>query len=317
MKIGFVVLNYINFHDTIKCIESLCLKLNESLREKADQSHIFIIDNKSPNESWEELNYAIKKISHDNITIHTYLSKTNLGFGGGNNIGLEILFNQMKCDFVFIVNNDTTIQKIALSDLSIMLKENGPICIGANIQERGNGDKLMYGGARFLPWSFQSKPVFFKSIFPCGAKLKFFYISGAFMGFNRRLYEMTGGFKTNYFLYFEELEMFYRAKKISGEWLPVRVLDSWKINHSLGGSTGNTKNRAAKSPVSEFYSARARLLFAHDHLITFLPIALIYNFLLILDRCRHGNFISVKSIFFGSVDGILRKTGINPKISTY
>lgn len=96
MKIGIIILNYLNYWDTIECIESL---EKDTYLEK----RIIVVDNGSLNESWNMLSER-----YDNQN-HIYLLKTekNEGFARGNNKGIEYARNELDCEFVLLVNNDT------------------------------------------------------------------------------------------------------------------------------------------------------------------------------------------------------------------
>lgn len=96
-KIGVIILNYLNFNDTIECIESLKID-NYSNKE------VIIVDNGSTNESWNILYNKYK-----NTDIHLIKSETNEGFARGNNIGIKYARNTLDCKFVLLINNDTII----------------------------------------------------------------------------------------------------------------------------------------------------------------------------------------------------------------
>lgn len=97
--VAFVILHYLSINDTIRCIESI-----QNLKHK--QFKIIVVDNNSPNESGREL---IKKY-RDNEAIKIILNDKNYGFSGGNNIGCRYAINNVKPDFICVINNDTYIK---------------------------------------------------------------------------------------------------------------------------------------------------------------------------------------------------------------
>lgn len=101
MHISFVILHYITLDDTIECIQSI----KENIDYK-DYS-IVVVDNGSPNNSGGEL---IKKYSGDE-KVNIVLSKENLGFAKGNNIGFTYAKHEKKADFIVMINNDTIIEQ--------------------------------------------------------------------------------------------------------------------------------------------------------------------------------------------------------------
>lgn len=94
---SFVILNYITTEDTINCVNSI--------REKCNgyNYHIVIVDNASPNNSGNKL----VKLYNDNPLVEVILSKTNLGFARGNNLGFMFAKNNLNSDFIILCNSDT------------------------------------------------------------------------------------------------------------------------------------------------------------------------------------------------------------------
>lgn len=96
-KICFVILHYITKNETIKCIESIIDRID------TDNYEIVVVDNKSTNNSGIEL---IEKYKN-NGKIHILRNKENLGFAKGNNEGIRYVKNNLKSDFIVVMNNDT------------------------------------------------------------------------------------------------------------------------------------------------------------------------------------------------------------------
>ncbi|TCL36081.1 GT2 family glycosyltransferase [Anaerospora hongkongensis] len=95
-KVAIVILNYLNYKDTIECVESIII-------DKYQNKEIVIVDNGSPNESRVKLQERF----HTNNGIHLLIHDKNDGFARGNNIGIRYATDVLKCEFVLVVNNDT------------------------------------------------------------------------------------------------------------------------------------------------------------------------------------------------------------------
>lgn len=93
-KLGIVVLNYQNYIDTIKCVNSI-------LNQKNILLEIVIVDNGSNNNSFTELQKAFKNINN----IKIIKSKNNLGYANGNNLGIDFLYSKGHRN-IFIANSD-------------------------------------------------------------------------------------------------------------------------------------------------------------------------------------------------------------------
>lgn len=95
MDIGIVILNYLNWTDTVECIESLKEQTNQNFE-------IVVVDNASSNESYLELSSLYGK----NERIHLLQTEENLGFAKGNNAGIIYCKKILKLSTVLVINND-------------------------------------------------------------------------------------------------------------------------------------------------------------------------------------------------------------------
>lgn len=124
-----VVLNYLNYWDTIECVDSLKLLTD-------DIHGIVIVDNGSTNESVK----VLRDYYTGNGLVNILSLKKNVGFARGNNAGIEYARRKWYAGFILVLNNDTKIldkdyisklknvydEKTAVIGSSIMLK-NGSI----------------------------------------------------------------------------------------------------------------------------------------------------------------------------------------------
>lgn len=95
-KIAVVILNYLNYKDTIECVESM-LKMDYPI------CGAVIVDNASRNGSYE----ILKRKYENNNQIQVVANSRNQGYARGNNLGIKYARNKWKAEFVLIVNNDT------------------------------------------------------------------------------------------------------------------------------------------------------------------------------------------------------------------
>jgi len=95
-KVAIIVLNYLNYKDTIECVESIPV-------DQYPAKEIIIVDNGSINDSRDRLEEKYKNCDG----IHLVFSDQNGGFARGNNLGICYATNILGCSFVLLVNNDT------------------------------------------------------------------------------------------------------------------------------------------------------------------------------------------------------------------
>lgn len=94
--ICFVILHYQAVDETEKCVESILINTK-------GEKKIIIVDNASPNQSGK---FLIEKYKNDNDVIKVILSKENVGFAKGNNVGYKAA-KEYSPDYIVVLNSDT------------------------------------------------------------------------------------------------------------------------------------------------------------------------------------------------------------------
>lgn len=124
-NISIVILNYLNYKDTIDCVNSI-------LEVKYRINKIVIVDNGSTNKSYDIL---VDEFKDKSELVYIISAERNFGFAKGYNIGIDYIRKYIKSDFIMIVNNDTIfydkeILDILLSKYRIGIGAIGPKIIG-------------------------------------------------------------------------------------------------------------------------------------------------------------------------------------------
>ena len=122
-NIAAIVLNYNNFRDTFKCVDSM-LKLGLNVE-------IIIVDNYSTNDSFHQLHERYANFTN----CHILQSGKNKGYSYGNNFGMKYLSkNYPEIKYYVIMNPDTEFDDpMLLTKLSIHLQRNERIGIVAPV----------------------------------------------------------------------------------------------------------------------------------------------------------------------------------------
>ncbi|MCL5969947.1 MAG: glycosyltransferase family 2 protein, partial [Patescibacteria group bacterium] len=113
-KIAIVILNFNGTKDTIECLESI------NKLSAADIAFSVIIDNGSK----EKFKVESSKLKVGDINI--IRSEENLGFAGGNNIGIKYALKN-GADYIFILNNDTILDKNLIKELLVVMESDEKI----------------------------------------------------------------------------------------------------------------------------------------------------------------------------------------------
>ncbi len=253
-KLGFVILHYMTFEDTVLCIESIKNNVSE-------KKHIVVVDNASSNDSFKKLREKYKNDSE--ITL--VRSDENIGFARGNNLGIEKLRSMYRCEYISVMNNDTIIKQNNWYDLiNDEYKKSGFAVLGPKIITKDGDDTsnpmrkkpLEMKAIDNLIWRrrikvFLCKTGLHKFVNPAGTKkgisefehdkrYENVQLHGACMIFSEKFYEKLHGFDSRTFLYLEEDIMFLNLLEND---LKSVYLPNLEIYHSEDSST----NKIVKS----------------------------------------------------------------------
>jgi GT2 family glycosyltransferase len=131
-KVSIVLLNLNGYADTSDCIKSL---------EQIDYPNyeVIVVDNGSSDGSGERL-------AGEFPGVRMIVSKNNLGFTGGNNLGMQDAL-QRGADYVLLLNNDTVVDRAFLSHL-VQVAESDPTIglAGPKIYYFSEPERIWYAG---------------------------------------------------------------------------------------------------------------------------------------------------------------------------
>lgn len=138
-KTAVVILNYINYQETIACVDSVLLQKNTSFR-------IIVVDNGSKNDSFQILTETYRR----NNLVKVIGARKNYGFAKGNNIGIQYARKQLQADFVLLLNSDTVLRDENYINTLLLHYEEKVGVIGSELTSRdGRKQKLHYGYVDF------------------------------------------------------------------------------------------------------------------------------------------------------------------------
>lgn len=211
-RISIVILNYLNYKDTVECIESI-------YNMQYEIAGIVIVDNHSDNKSFNILNKLYKK-NNDIILIRT---KQNYGFAKGNNIGIKIARQKFHSDFVFVVNNDVIFQQKNFFETLLSQYEQGVGILGPEIRLKGNKvqdkfsvyvtlkDNIILYTRNFL--SYKNKEVWVKVLPNLDVTKREVVLHGCALLFTPDFFQHYQGFYHRTFLYNEEGILYLMCKR--------------------------------------------------------------------------------------------------------
>ena len=240
-KVSIVTINYNSLEDTLLFLESI----ESSVPFSNLELEVIIVDNAS--------RVSPKDALKDYPWVTLVESKHNLGFAGGNNLGVM----ESDGDYLFFVNNDTELNLIDLEELIDQYRANPdyglltPVILNEDgtVQYAGYTDLNTLTGRNKLISQLDKKEGIQDTSFPHGAA----------MLISRKNLERVGLMSENYFLYYEELDWGSRIKSAG---LKIGVCLSSKIVHKESVSVGKV------SECKLYFMTRNRILYARKHFTT-------------------------------------------------
>lgn len=249
-----LILNYKAATETISCAESL-------LAHCATIDHIVVVDNDSQDGSAAALQQWLETNAHPNVTL--LCNPENSGYAGGNNYGLRWAEENLQPTHYWVVNNDTYVDSDAFSPLLQALQENHRQFVGSIVLSADTGRLECYGGGKLYPilgkarllGKNQSIEAMQKQQVPYNPD----YIMGCSLAFSAQLLKEIGLMDEQYFMYFEEVDWQYRARRFG---ISSRVIPASRLFHYGSLSLGSRsafyhyyRNRAATRFNKRFYGS--------------------------------------------------------------
>lgn len=253
MKVGIIILNYNGLDNTLDCLDSL-----RKLEPGNNSLEIIVVDNNSSDGSYEALS-KLKDIAF-------VQNEKNLGYSGGNNVGIKNVL-KWHCDLVVLLNNDTIVDKDLVGNL-VKASSTGDV-ISPKIYfapgfefhkdryaKQDVGKIIWYAGGQ-IDWSnIIGKHIGVDEVDKgqFNKRQEVDFATGACIMVKRQVFEKIGLFDEKYFLYLEDMDFCVRAKKAGFKiaFEPSAII--WHKNAaSIGGSGSNLQN---------YYFTKSRLVFA-------------------------------------------------------
>lgn len=101
-KVGIVILNYVTYELTIKCV-------NHLKKLTYDNFFVVVVDNHSPNDSKATLESEYNNLNiNQDLEVYFIASSENGGYSAGNNIGIKAA-EQYGAEYVIVMNNDVEV----------------------------------------------------------------------------------------------------------------------------------------------------------------------------------------------------------------
>ncbi len=283
-RVAIILVNWNSWRDTVECLESLLLLKYPDFR-------IVVCDNGSGDDSLNQIgSWAVLRdvpyceyrraeaeaggVPSADPLLTLIRNDENLGFAGGNNVGLRHVMACGDVDYCWLLNNDTVVEPDALTHLVARMQKQPTVGMCGStirlyhdrqlIQALGGGHYCRWIG---LPWHYGRFTQWRKKISHVRAESWMNYVEGASLLVSRQFLAEVGLMCEDYFLYFEEADWAIRANgRFRLGYAPQST-----VYHKVGGSIGTSINPATQSDTSDYFNIRNRLLFTRRFYPAALP----------------------------------------------
>lgn len=227
MKVLFLILNYKTYQETISLTEKL-------YAEGLDDKFILIVDNASPNNSYEVLVERLGVLKN----VEIIASPENGGFAKGNNFGLRYA-KKYNPQYVCIINNDVMFSMATIDNLCKWYEQLPSVGFISPIQLLPDGKEALFGSmdvptiwtdlSQYTPFRQKHK---YKENTNLKGVQEVGIIPGAFTFTNYAKFESLGFFFEETFLFCEERFIAKKAQ-LAGLKNYIILKDTYLHAHSV------------------------------------------------------------------------------------
>lgn len=237
-RLAVVILTWNNVRYTLECLQSLAAQ--------AFPCTIYVVDNASTDGTPECVASRFPET-------HVIVNDDNLGFSGGNNVGLTAAF-AAGAETVLLLNNDTTLAPDALAHLTEATHTHpqagllNPAILFAQPPHR-----IWFAGATLNPWTGWSYHTAYNTAYTAldpGIR-ETCRSTGCALLVTRDCYERIGGLDDSFFMYVEDVEYSMRAQQAG---FPVLLVPKAVVYHHVSVSA------VEKSPDTTYYGLRNTII---------------------------------------------------------
>ena len=206
--------------------------IHECIKSINQNIPIIVVENSNNQRFKEDLESQYKNLK-------CILSKSNIGMGAGNNIGIK----SAKTDYVYILNPDATLESNTLDEIFLASKKLpefsilSPINVDLNFPNYKESSKEKY------------------------SPFKVEHVDGFSMLLNKKKFEDNIYFDENFFLYLENNDLCLRVNKAGGS---IFIVPTAKINHG-GAKTVDSKHKDEVELSRNWHWIWSKFYFSKKH----------------------------------------------------
>ena len=291
------MLNWNGWEETVRSLDSL-------FQSDYLNFDVVLLDNASSDESLSKLTSWLT--GKGGITLLT--NQENEGFTGGMNRAIAHALAANSPDFIFLLNNDTIVDKACLGNCVSVAQREGATVVGALIKSIDDSRTLFTGASPEREFFFGTQPKDERAL-PEVWETGRVEGSGALISatyLREHLARHDYIFDPRLFLYGDDVDFGLAVRKAGKK---IFMSKSAVVFHELGLSMGGVSN-----PRQYYYITRNRILLANRWLTTFKKISFHCYFfpsrvIRVLQRILQGKFVAASAIVDALIDGYSGRFG--------
>lgn len=295
-KVAIILVNWNSLTVTADCIDSLQDVLFKDFT-------VILVDNGSADKSGRQLK---EKYEH----IHLIESATNLGFTGGNNLGMQYAIEH-NFEYQLLLNNDTFVKPDFLSVLVQYMNEHSDIGVIQPLIYFAHNRSLVWdGGSYFNRWlGYPYTKNNGKPLEPVNSMIKEVdWVTGCAFFTRTSILKKAGLLAENLFIYCEDIDLSFRIKK-EGYRL---MFHPGSVVYHIAGMSNRSKTKGKEgfvNPVVHYLNVRNRIWLLKKYTtLPYSPCVIVFNFFYIVALMAYFvarlRFTKFKSVLKAVKDGL-------------
>jgi len=217
-KIFIIVLNFNGKSTLAACLSSI-------YQSDYLNFEVIVVDNNSDDGSLEQAMGAFSRA-------HFIKNPDNVGFSKGNNIGIRYALEKF-ADYIFVLNNDTFIEKTTLSLLMGAMNKTPSAGLASPVIFTADNASIWFAGG-LIYWRKMKTAHLHKVV--SGTPYTTEYVSGCAMLVRKDVFKKIGLFDERFFLYYEDADFSFRAKQAGFDLI---IIPAARIKHLEQSNTVN------------------------------------------------------------------------------
>jgi GT2 family glycosyltransferase len=241
---------------------------------------------------------ATERGDGDDRQLTLILTGDNLGFAGGNNVGLRWIRARGDAEYVWLLNNDTVVHPGALRALISSLETDPDLGAAGSKLLMYNEPNIVQaaGGGMIIAW--QGMVLEAGEFEPDDGRwdeqLQLDFLSGASLCIRMDALGQVGLLDEHYFMYSEDIDWCERCRRAGWQLVYEPKSVVWhKVNRSVGGA----------SPKRDYFAVRSGLLWVRKFYPRYQLLATLYGvYRFMVPKLARGQFRRLGAVFRAYAD---------------